>query len=122
MVEVKDHRCKIHLTENNILRKRDPPPSLRTQYHVQNETQIRKYQRVVKNEIDELVVKNFSKKKQPIIQQQPIFKPPNCPTCKQNYWIVFDKVYNCKNCEYIISKKIELIKNFLDMIEVFQLE
>ena len=31
-VEVKDHRYKIHPTENNILRKRDPPKSLRTQY------------------------------------------------------------------------------------------
>ena len=36
-VEVKDHRYKIHPTENNILRKRDPPESLRTQYRVQNE-------------------------------------------------------------------------------------
>ena len=37
-VEVKDRRYKIHPTENNILRKRDPPTSLRTQYQVQNET------------------------------------------------------------------------------------
>ena len=34
-VEVKDHRHKIHPTENIILRKRDPPNSLRTQYQVQ---------------------------------------------------------------------------------------
>ena len=38
-VEVKDHRYKIHPTENFILRKRDPPKHLRTQYQVQNETQ-----------------------------------------------------------------------------------
>ena len=33
-VEVKHHRYKIHPTEKVILRKRDPPISLRTQYHV----------------------------------------------------------------------------------------
>ena len=37
-VEVKQHRYKIHPTENIILRKRDPPSSLGTQYQVQNET------------------------------------------------------------------------------------
>ena len=41
-VEVKEHRYRIHPTENIILRKRDPPQSLRTQYQVQNETQIMK--------------------------------------------------------------------------------
>ena len=40
-VEVNDHRYRIHPTENVILRKRDPPTSLRTQYQVENETQIR---------------------------------------------------------------------------------
>ena len=43
-VEVKDHRYKIHPTEIIILRKRDPSTSLRTQYQVQNQTQIRKNQ------------------------------------------------------------------------------
>ena len=47
-VEVKDHRYKIHPTENIILRKRDPPNSLRTQYQVQNNTQIRKNQKVLR--------------------------------------------------------------------------
>ena len=31
-VEVKDHQYRIHPTGNIILRKRDPPTSLRTQY------------------------------------------------------------------------------------------
>ena len=60
-VEVKDHRYKIHPTENIILRKRDSPTSLRTQYQVQNETQIRKNQKVIRNDNDELVVKNYPK-------------------------------------------------------------
>ena len=47
-VEVKDHRYKIHPTENIILRKRYPPTSLTTQYQVQNETQTRKNQKVIK--------------------------------------------------------------------------
>ena len=37
-VEVKNHRYRIHPTENNILRKRDPPQSLGTEYQVQNNT------------------------------------------------------------------------------------
>ena len=37
-VHIKDHRYKFHPTENIILRKRDPPTSLRTQYLVQNHT------------------------------------------------------------------------------------
>ena len=48
-VEVKDHRYKIHPTENNILRKRDPPKSLRTQYQVQIETRIKRNQKAVEN-------------------------------------------------------------------------
>ena len=51
-VEVKDHRHEIHPTENKILRKRDPPQSLRTQYQVQKETQIRRNQKVIKNDND----------------------------------------------------------------------
>ena len=48
-VEVKDHRYIIHPTENIILRKRDPPKSLRTQYQVQHETHIRRNKKVNKN-------------------------------------------------------------------------
>ena len=61
-VEVKDYRYKIHPTENIILRKRDPPTSLRTQYQVQNENQIRRNQKVIKNDNDKLVVKKYPKK------------------------------------------------------------
>ena len=114
-VQVKDHRYKIHPTENIILRKRDPPKSLRTQYQVQNETQIRKNQKVIKNDNNQLVIKNYpkNKNKQPIIQQQK-FKPPNCPSCKQNNWLEFDKGYYCRNCEYIINKqKHQINKNVL---------
>ena len=112
-VEVKDHRYKIHPTENIILRKRDPPKSLRTQYQVQNETLIRKNQKVIKNDNNELIVKNYPKNKQPIIQQSK-FKPPNCPSCKQNNWLEFDKGYYCTNCEYIINKqKHQIDKNVI---------
>ena len=103
-VEVKDHRYKNHPTENIILCKRDPPSSLRTQNQVQNETKIRRNQKVIKNDIDELIVKNYPKNKQSIIQQQK-FKPPNCPSCKQNTWLEFDKGYFCTNCEYIINNQ-----------------
>ena len=102
-VEVKDHRYKIHPTENIILRKRDPPTSLRTQYQVQNETKIRRNQKVIKTDNDQLIVKNYPKNKikQTIIQQQ----LPNCPSCKRKNWLEFDKGYYCKNCEFIINKQ-----------------
>ena len=69
-VEVKDKRYLINPTENIILRKRDPPKSLRTQYQVQKEAQIRKNQKVIKNDNNELVNENYLEtKKQPIVQQ-----------------------------------------------------
>ena len=75
---------------------------MRTQYQIQNETQIRKNQKVIKNDNDQLVVKNYPKNKQPNIQK---LKPPNCPPCKQNNWLDFDEGYYFKNCEYIINKQ-----------------
>ena len=77
---------------------------MRTQYQVQNETQIRKSQKVFKNHNDELVVKNYPKNKQPVIQKQE-FKPPNCRSCKRKNWLEFDKGYYSRNCEYIINKQ-----------------
>ena len=86
---------------------------MRTQYQVQNETQIRKNQKVIKNDNNELILKNYPRNKQPIVQQQK-FKPPNCPPCKQNIWLEFDKGYHCKNCEYIINKqKYQIYKKVL---------
>ena len=109
-LEVKDHRYKIHPTENIILRRRDEPKSLRTQYQVQNETKIRRNQKVIKKDNDQLIVKNYPKNKQPIIRQQ----LPNCPSCKRNNWLEIDKGYYCKNCEYIIDKqKHQIDKNIL---------
>ena len=67
-VEVEDHRYKIHPTENIILEERDRPKSLKTQYQVQNETQICKNQKVIKNKNNELEVKNYPKNEQAIIQ------------------------------------------------------
>ena len=49
-------------------------------------------------------MKNYPKNNKLIIQQQK-FKPPNCPTCKRNNWIEFDKGYYCIICEYLIDKQ-----------------
>ena len=86
-VEVKDHRYKIHPTENIILRKQDLPTSLRTQNQDQNETQIRRNQKVIKNDNNEIEVKNYPKNenKQPNNQQQ----IPNCHSCQRNNWKKF---------------------------------
>ena len=102
-VEVKDHQYKIHPFENFILKLRYPLKSLITQYQVQNETQIRKNQKVVENK-GNLEIKNYTKKKQPI-KQQLKYKPPICHSCKRNNWLEFDKGYYCQNCEYIINKQ-----------------
>ena len=102
-VEVKDHRYKTHPTEKKILRKGDPPISLRTQYQVQNNTQIRKNQKVIRNDNNQLEVKHYPKNKQPV--QQAKFKPPKCPACKQNIWLEFAKGYYCQNFENIINKQ-----------------
>ena len=64
---------------------------------------IQKNQKAIKNDNDELIVKNYPKKKQPI-QQQPKNKPPNCPSCTRKNWLEVDKGYYCQNCEIIIDK------------------
>ena len=61
-VQAKHHRYKVHPTEKIKLRKQDPSISLRTQYQVDNETRIRRNQKVVKNDNDELLVKIYPKK------------------------------------------------------------
>ena len=101
-MEIKDHRYKFHRTEIIRLRKRDPPTSLRIQYPVQKDNQIRKNRKVNENN-GKLEVKNYPKKKQPNIQQK--LKPPNCPSFKRHNWLEFDKCYYCKNCEHIINKQ-----------------
>ena len=77
-VEVKDPRYVIQPTENFLLRKRDPPTSLGTQNQVQNGTQIRKTQKLIRDDNYELIVKISPENKQPI-QQQPKFELPKCP-------------------------------------------
>ena len=103
-VELKDHRYKIHPTWNIILGERDLLKSRRTQYQVQNNTQIRRNQKVFKNDNDELVVKNCPKNKQST-PQQPKFKPLSSPSCNWNVWLEFVKSYFCQNWEYTIIKQ-----------------
>ena len=54
------HRYRIHPTDNIILQKRVPPQSLRSQHQVQNNTNIRKSQKVVENN-RKVEVKNYPK-------------------------------------------------------------
>ena len=98
-VKAKYHRYRIHPTENVILGLQDKPKSLRIQYQVQNEVQIRKNQKIIRNDKDELIVKNYPKIKRSITQQ------PNCPSCKRNAWLEIDEGYYCKNCEYVYTKQ-----------------
>ena len=73
------------------IRVRDEPNSLRTQYQVQNDSQIRRNQKVIINDNDQLMVKNYPKNKikQPITEEQ----LPNFPSYKKNTWLELDKGY-----------------------------
>ena len=68
------------------------------------DTQLRRNQKIIWNINNELEVKIYPKNKQPVLQQS-IFKPQNCPSCKQKSTLDFDKSYHCQNCEYIINKQ-----------------
>ena len=85
---------------------RYPLKNLRTQYQVQNETEIRKNRKVSRNNNDELLVKPYPKKKQQKIQQSK-HKPPNCPSCKGNKKTQFSHSFLCQTleCEFIIIQK-----------------
>ena len=90
-VEVKDKRYITHPNEKIILRFRDELKRLRTQYQVQNNTQIRKNQKDIKTNNEKKEVRDYPQnKKQPIIEQ-PINKRPDCPSCKSNIYVAFDK-------------------------------
>ena len=54
------HRNRIHPTDNIFSRKRVPPQSQRSQHRVQNNTNIRKSQKVVENN-RKVEVKNYPK-------------------------------------------------------------
>ena len=69
-VKVKDKRYRIPPTENLILRLRKKPISLRTWYQVQNDTQSRKNQKLIRNDKDELIIKNCSKKNNRLFNNQ----------------------------------------------------
>ena len=53
---------------------------------------------------DELISENYSKNKQSV-EQQLKYKPANCPSCKRNNLLEFDKGYYTQNCEYNINKQ-----------------
>ena len=112
-VEVKDHRCRIRPTEIVILSLRDEPKSHRTQYHVQNCTRIRKNQKLLKNDNDELVVKIYPKNKKQQIQQHPKFKASDCPSCRPNIWLELIKDITVNFVKLLLTNKnFKLIKMF----------
>ena len=102
-VEVKDKRYSIHPSEKIILKLRDPPQSLRIQYRAQRETEIKRNQKVLKKDNDEMIVKNYLKKKKANIQQ-PKYNWTKCLGCKWNNCFAFDKGWFCQICEFIINK------------------
>ena len=74
----------------------------------------------MKSDNNHLVVKNYpkNKNKQPIIQQQ----LPNCPSCKKNNLLEFNKGHYCKKSEYIINKpKQEIDKKVLSQERDFSI-
>ena len=66
--------------------------------------QIRKNQKVIENQNDELEVKPYPKTKKRKINEKPKVDI-ECPSCKQRSWIEFDKSYFCQNSEFIVNKQ-----------------
>ena len=80
---------------------------------------MRRNERVIKNDKDHLVVKDYPKNKneQPINQKQ----LPKCPSCKRNMWLEVDKAYFRKN-SLSTKKNNRLIEKTSDKITIFQLD
>ena len=51
-----------------------------------------------------MIVKTYTRNKQPT-QQQPKYKPLNCPSCKRNNWLEIDKGWVYQKCEFLINKQ-----------------
>ena len=68
---------------------------MRTLYQIQNEIEIRKNQKVIRNINNELVVKNCPKNKKPIIQQ-PKINLFGCLSFRRKNGIEVDKGYFCQ--------------------------
>ena len=120
-VGVKGHRYIFHPTENTISRLINPTKSLATQYHIQNDTQFRKNQKVIKNDKDELIVKNYPRNKQPT-QQQPnlkhqIFLPANEIIGWNLIKVIIVKIVNILS----ISKNIRWMRKYLEKNTMFLL-
>ena len=107
-LEVKDKKYLIHPTEN-ITFENEILQNL-SELNIKSKMKLRLVKiKVIKNDNNQLVFNNYPKNKQPIIQQ-PKFKP-NCPGCKRNIWLEFEKGYYCQNCEHIIKKQNHQIDN-----------
>ena len=74
----------------------------------QIETQIRKNQKVIKNDNNQILVKIILKKS---IGEQPKITLTNCPTCSRTKYLQFHKGYYCRNCEYINNKQKQQVDN-----------
>ena len=115
-VEVKDKKYKIHLSENIILREREEPKSLRTQYQVQNDAKIRRNQHVIKDDKGKLTVKPYPKKRKNhciVIEMQWLNMMLNLRLMPNQR---LDEYYQCEVCDIIMNKnekkKCSNLKNF----------
>ena len=65
-----------------MLREREETKSLKTQYQIKNNTQLRKNQKDNKIDNDKLEVQIYPTKKKPVIEK-PKVNLPSCPSCKE---------------------------------------
>ena len=100
--EVKDKSCNTHPNGKKILRECKEPESLRVQYQVFIETQIRNNQEVIKDGDGQLQVKTHPKKNR-IIEKR-IFAV-ECPSRNKRQPIEFGKRYFRENCQIFNSKR-----------------
>ena len=73
------------------------------------ETEIVKYQKVIKNQNDELEINHFAKRKKINFEKLKI-NLPSCPKCKLNIRIELDCDYYCEGYDFKINKPKHLVE------------
>ena len=101
---VKDKRYNIHPKKKDVLREREPPKSLRNQYQVINDTELKKSGKVNKINDNDIEVKAYTETKKKKTTEKPR-RDIECPICKQGNCIEVDKGYYRPKYELIIEKQ-----------------
>ena len=102
-LDITDIIHDIHPTETITLRGRKEPIYPRTHHEVNNETNIRRSQKVIKNEKGELELKSYPERKSE--KKTKFFRKIKGSICKEKQFIDYDKRICCQKCVFIVNKQ-----------------